>query len=126
MILTMPDNSQLAEFANLILTWVGYGTVIGLTAKAIMPGKDPGGAIATLLMGIVGTLIGVAVLKLLYPSQLISPISVKGFAVGTAGALLLLTFYKVLGGYWFVEGGGLRTIRRRRRRRRYDTAFIDD
>ena len=116
------DFALLAEYANLALTWIGFGTVVGLAAKAVMPGRDPGGPIATLLMGIAGTLIGCAVLKYFYPVQNIQPISVEGFAVGSAGALVLLIFYKVLGGYWFVEGEQVssRHRRRRRRNRAYD------
>ena len=45
---------QLTEWAKVGLEWVGFGTLTGLLAKAIMPGKDPGGAIATLAMGIGG------------------------------------------------------------------------
>ena len=117
------DFSQLAEYANLALTGIGFGTVVGLAAKAIMPGKDPGGTIATLLMGIVGTLIGCALLKYFYPEQNIQPISIEGFAVGAGGAFVLLTFYKVLGGYWWVEGET--GVRRRRRRKRFSAAYDD-
>lgn len=113
---------QLADFANLGLTWVGFGTVVGLAAKAVMPGRDPGGTIATLLMGIAGTLIGCAILKYFYPLQEIKPISLEGFSVGAGGAFILLLFYKVLGGYWFTEGE-LVTGRHRRRRRRYRTVL---
>ena len=35
---------QITEWAKIILEWVGFGTLTGLLAKAIMPGKDPGGA----------------------------------------------------------------------------------
>ena len=34
---------------NEMLRWVGFGTLVGLAAKAIMPGRDPGGAVATIL-----------------------------------------------------------------------------
>ena len=118
------DMAQLAEYANLALTWIGFGTVVGLAAKAVMPGRDPGGPVATLLMGIAGTLIGCAILKYFYPSQNIQPISLQGFSVGSAGAFVLLAFYKVLGGYWFIEGEQT-TLRSRRRRRRYRTAYDD-
>ena len=116
--------AQLAEYANLVLTWIGFGTIVGLAAKAIMPGRDPGGTIATLLMGIAGTLIGCALLKYFYPTQVIQPISIQGFAAGSVGALVLLTFYKVLGGYWFTEGEPT-SLRRRRRRRNYKTVYDD-
>lgn len=117
------DYAQLAAYANLALTWIGFGTVVGLAAKAIMPGRDPGGAIATVLMGIAGTLIGCAILQYFSASErVVEPVSVEGFAVGSAGALVLLIFYKVLGGYWFIEGEQVssRHRRRRRRNRAYD------
>ncbi|MEZ5948156.1 MAG: hypothetical protein R3C12_02750 [Planctomycetaceae bacterium] len=46
------------QAANEMLLWVGFGTLIGLAAKAIMPGRDPGGAISTVMMGIGGSVIG--------------------------------------------------------------------
>jgi uncharacterized membrane protein YeaQ/YmgE (transglycosylase-associated protein family) len=118
------DLENLAALANLGLTWIGFGTVVGLAAKAVMPGRDPGGTIATILMGISGTLIGCALLRFFYPNQFIQPISLEGFAVGAGGAFILLAFYKVLGGYWFIEGEQ-QTMRHRRRKRRYRTV-IDD
>lgn len=119
------DSDQLAEYANLALTWIGFGTVVGLGAKAIMPGRDPGGAIATVLMGIVGTLIGCASLQYFSDTATrIEPVSWQGFIVGLGGAFVILAFYKVLGGYWFEEGEG-GTIRRRRRRRRSRAAYDD-
>jgi uncharacterized membrane protein YeaQ/YmgE (transglycosylase-associated protein family) len=117
------DYDQIAVYCDLALTWIGFGTVVGLAAKAIMPGRDPGGAIATVLMGIAGTLIGCAVLQYFSPAgAVVKPVSIEGFAVGSGGALVLLIFYKVLGGYWFIEG---ETTGRRRRRRRYDTVYDD-
>lgn len=120
------DFNQLAEFANLVLTWVGFGTVVGLAAKAVMPGRDPGGTVATLLMGIAGTLIGCAILKYFYPTQNIQPVSLEGFSVGAGGAFILLLFYKVLGGYWFTEGEQLSQRHRRGRRRRPIRAVLDE
>ena len=84
--------SSLHEF----LVWVGFGTIVGLTAKAIMPGKDPGGTVATLLMGIVGTVIGCGTLAFFMPSAKITPISPWGFVAATSGAFLLLGFYRIL------------------------------
>ena len=118
------DFEQLAEYANLALTWIGFGTVVGLTAKAVMPGRDPGGAIATVLMGIVGTLIGCACLQFFTESAVrVEPISIQGFTVGSGGAFVILIFYKVLGGHWFIEGE-TRPVTRRRRRR--SSAVYDD
>ena len=37
------DDSQLKALAEYVLLWIGFGTVVGLTAKVLMPGRDPGG-----------------------------------------------------------------------------------
>ena len=41
-----------------ILTWILFGLVIGVIAKLLMPGRDPGGFIITILLGIAGALVG--------------------------------------------------------------------
>jgi uncharacterized membrane protein YeaQ/YmgE (transglycosylase-associated protein family) len=111
------ENPQFMEtvqqLATQVLTWVGFGTLVGLLAKAIMPGKDPGGAVATLAMGIVGTIIGCGTLSYFWQGHIVSPISPIGFFVATAGAFVLLFFYKLLGGYYFDEGSGP-LVRKRR------------
>ncbi len=115
------------EWANTILVWIGFGTVVGLLAKAIMPGRDPGGAIATLLMGIGGTVIGCGLLTFFHDGERVTPISPIGFCVATGGAFIILFFYRILAGHWFVEGDEVsrrarhgRRIRRRRYREAYD------
>ncbi len=88
-------------WVQMVLTWIGFGTLVGLAAKGIMPGRDPGGSIVTLLLGIVGTVIGCGVTMLATHGQTVSPISVIGFGVGTAGAFTLLLFYRLLSGRLF-------------------------
>ncbi|MBN1852560.1 MAG: GlsB/YeaQ/YmgE family stress response membrane protein [Pirellulales bacterium] len=128
----MPEiqlSTQFQLIANDVLVWIGFGTVVGLLAKAVMPGRDPGGAVATLAMGVGGTIIGCATLSYFYHGERVTPISPMGLLVGTGGAFLLLFFYRILGGYFFVEGEQVsRTHRRstRRRRRRYDAAVYED
>lgn len=113
--------TDLENMAKVVFMWIGFGTVVGLAAKAIMPGRDPGGSLATLLMGVAGTVIGCALLKFFYPEVDVSPISLVGFCVGTGGAFIILTFYKVLGGFWFVEGETQAPLRLRRRAARRKT-----
>ena len=86
-----------------ILVWIGYGTVVGLLAKAVMPGRDPGGALATLAMGITGVIIGCGVWSLLGDVERVTPISPSGLVAGTLGAFVILLFYRMLGGYWYEE-----------------------
>src|SRR6187200_248945 len=97
---------SVAQMTNLVLVWVGFGTIVGLLAKAIMPGRDPGGAVATLAIGVVGTIIGCGVVSYFWQGHIVSPISPLGFCVATAGAFVLLFFYKLLGGYYFKEDEG--------------------
>jgi uncharacterized membrane protein YeaQ/YmgE (transglycosylase-associated protein family) len=121
------DFAQQAQaWANDILVWIGFGTVVGLLAKAIMPGRDPGGAIATLLMGIGGTVIGCGVVSYFYEGHRVTPITPMGAVVATAGAFVLLFFYRLLSGYIFQEGDTRVRRRHSRRRRRYDSVAYDD
>ena len=122
----LPATAQ--QWANDILVWIGFGTLVGLMAKAIMPGRDPGGAVATLLMGIGGTIIGCSVTTYVANSQRVTPISPLGFAVATLGAFILLFFYRLLGGRFFYEGDRGTQIRMPNfsRRRRYSATRIDE
>lgn len=107
----MIDNAELMttvqNVAHDMLTWVGFGTLTGLLAKAIMPGRDPGGTVATLLMGIGGSVIGSGVLMLCTDGMRVTPISPLGFLVATAGAFVLLASYRIMGGYWLRESNPL-------------------
>ena len=110
----LPQATQ--QLAEHMLMWVGYGTLVGLLAKAIMPGRDPGGAIATLAMGIGGSVLGSGILAYFWEGHRVSPISPAGFLIGTTGAFVLLGFYRLLAGYYFTEGQTRRTTYATRRR----------
>jgi len=86
-----------------ILSWIIVGLVAGALAKLIMPGRDPGGIIVTMLIGIVGAIIGGFVVGLFVGGDLISGINITTILVATLGAILLLAIYR-----WFV---GRRTSR---------------
>ncbi len=118
-------DGQLMEMARYwaheLLVWVGFGTLVGLAAKAIMPGRDPGGAVGTMLMGIAGSIIGCALLLFFVEKGRITPISPLGFVVGTGGAFIILLFFRILNHSFFVEAedGWRGRWRRWYRRRRY-------
>ena len=121
-------SEQAQQWTNDILVWIGFGTMVGLLAKAIMPGRDPGGAVATLAMGIGGTVIGCGTLSYFYEGQRVTPISPLGLVVATGGAFVLLFFYRLLAGYWFVEGDTppRRRIRRPHRSRRDRVPYYEE
>ncbi|MBI1346905.1 GlsB/YeaQ/YmgE family stress response membrane protein [bacterium] len=91
------------QAAHDLLVWVGFGTLVGLAAKAIMPGRDPGGTIGTLMMGIGGSVIGCGLLLLIDSSYRITPVSPMGFVAGTAGAFIILLFFRILSNSYVVE-----------------------
>jgi uncharacterized membrane protein YeaQ/YmgE (transglycosylase-associated protein family) len=74
-----------------ILGWIVFGLVVGAIAKLLMPGRDPGGFIVTILLGIVGALIGGFIGRALGWYQ---PGEPAGFLMATLGAILLLFIYR--------------------------------
>jgi uncharacterized membrane protein YeaQ/YmgE (transglycosylase-associated protein family) len=121
----------LRSSVNELLRWVGFGTLTGLAAKAILPGRDPGGAVSTMLTGIAGSVIGCGTAMFFWRDASIDPISVRGFFAAVLGAFILLFFYRLLSGSFFREtnDGEDRWLHKFRRRvkRRYiaDDALRD-
>jgi uncharacterized membrane protein YeaQ/YmgE (transglycosylase-associated protein family) len=72
------------------------GLIVGAFAKLIMPGRDPGGIIVTMLLGIAGALVGGFVGRAL---GLYGPGQSAGFIVSLLGAILLLAIYRVVIGH---------------------------
>jgi uncharacterized membrane protein YeaQ/YmgE (transglycosylase-associated protein family) len=75
-----------------ILGWILFGLVVGIVAKFIMPGRDPGGIIVTILLGIVGALLGGYIGQALH---LYGPGEPAGFVGATLGAILVLFIYRM-------------------------------
>ena len=78
-----------------ILGWIIFGLVVGAIAKLLMPGRDPGGIIVTMLLGIVGAVLGGFVGRSL---GLYGPEDSAGFLMATVGAIVVLLLYRVLVG----------------------------
>lgn len=75
-----------------ILTWIVFGLIVGVVAKLIMPGRDPGGFIVTIVLGIVGALLGGFVGRAM---GLYAPDEPAGFLMATLGAIILLAIYRL-------------------------------
>jgi uncharacterized membrane protein YeaQ/YmgE (transglycosylase-associated protein family) len=125
---TQPEFQQIfQQWANDILVWIGFGTLVGLLAKAVMPGRDPGGAMATLLMGIGGTAIGCGLVSYFYQGERVTPISPLGLAVATGGAFVILFFYRLLAGRLFLEEARTkRVVRAPHRSRQVEVVHYED
>ena len=76
-----------------ILSWILFGLVIGIIAKVLMPGRDPGGFIITILLGIAGALLGGFVGRAM---GFYGEGQTAGWLMSIAGAVLLLVIYRMM------------------------------
>ena len=76
-----------------ILSWIVFGLVIGIIAKLLMPGRDPGGFIVTILLGIAGALVGGFVGRAM---GLYSAGQSAGWIMSILGAVILLALYRMM------------------------------
>ena len=76
-----------------ILSWIVFGLVIGFIAKLLMPGRDPGGFIVTMLLGIAGALVGGFIGRAM---GFYGPNQSAGWLMSILGAIILLALYRVL------------------------------
>jgi uncharacterized membrane protein YeaQ/YmgE (transglycosylase-associated protein family) len=78
-----------------VLSWIVLGLVAGLLAKIILPGKDPGGAIVTILIGIVGAVIGGFIGTRLGWGE-VTGLDLRSIVLSIGGAIVLLCGLRVL------------------------------
>ena len=76
-----------------VIGWIVFGLIVGALAKLLMPGKDPGGIIVTMLIGIVGALLGGFIGRSL---GWYGPEDAAGFLMSLVGAVLLLFIYRMM------------------------------
>jgi uncharacterized membrane protein YeaQ/YmgE (transglycosylase-associated protein family) len=88
------------QWVNVVLMWVGFGTLAGLLATVIFPLRRTIGPFMAMVMGIAGSTVGLLGLSWLFPGRLLNPISPLGFLAATIGAFVLLVLYR-LGGLCF-------------------------
>lgn len=78
-----------------ILSWIIMGLIVGVLAKWIMPGKDPGGIIVTICIGIAGAFVGGFIGSFLGIGD-VSGFNLISFVLATGGAILLLIIYRII------------------------------
>ena len=76
-----------------ILGWILFGLIVGALAKFVMPGRDPGGIIVTMLIGIAGAVLGGFLGRAF---GLYSEGEAAGFVMSFLGAVALLALYRVM------------------------------
>ena len=75
-----------------IIGWIVFGLVVGIVAKFLMPGRDPGGFVITALIGIVGAVVGGFVGRTIGLYKDGDPV---GFVMAFIGAIILLAVYRL-------------------------------
>jgi uncharacterized membrane protein YeaQ/YmgE (transglycosylase-associated protein family) len=76
-----------------IISWIVFGLIVGAIAKLLMPGRDPGGFIVTMLLGVVGALLGGFIGRAL---GLYGPEEAAGWLMSIVGAIVVLMLYRLL------------------------------
>ncbi len=93
----MPELSPLAQtWVNVVLIWVGFGSLAGLLARVILPFQEPTGSLPTLTLGVTGSAIGLGLLSWVQGGGPANPIGPIGFLAAVAGAFGLLLVYHML------------------------------
>lgn len=78
-----------------ILAWLLFGLVAGAVAKWIVPGRDPGGVLVTLVLGVSGALAGGFAATALGVGS-VEGFDLESFAIAVAGAVFLLVVYRLV------------------------------
>jgi uncharacterized membrane protein YeaQ/YmgE (transglycosylase-associated protein family) len=76
-----------------VIGWIVFGLIVGAIAKLMMPGRDPGGFIVTMLLGIAGALVGGFLGR---AAGWYGPNDPAGFLMSLFGAVVLLLFYRMI------------------------------
>ena len=93
----MPELSPLAQsWVNVVLVWIGFGSLAGLLARVILPFHEPSGSLPTMTLGITGSAVGLGLLSWIQGGGPSNPISPSGFLAAVAGAFGLLLAYHLL------------------------------
>ena len=78
-----------------IITWIILGLIVGIIAKLLMPGKDPGGFIITVLIGIAGALIGGFISSAIGIGG-VTGFNIQSLVISVLGSMVLLGIYRVV------------------------------
>jgi uncharacterized membrane protein YeaQ/YmgE (transglycosylase-associated protein family) len=79
-----------------ILAWILFGLIAGGLAKLIMPGKDPGGCLVTIAIGIAGALLGGFLGQSIFKTGPVTGFNLPSLAIAVIGSILLLAIYRLL------------------------------
>ena len=76
-----------------VIAWILFGLIVGIIAKLLMPGRDPGGFIITMVLGVAGALLGGFIGRAM---GFYGPNEGAGWIVSILGAIILLALYRMV------------------------------
>jgi len=77
-----------------IVTWIIFGAIVGVIARFLMPGRDPMGWVATIVLGIVGSFVGGYLAQLFFAGNASLPPPQSGWFGSIVGAIVILAIYR--------------------------------
>lgn len=81
-----------------IISWILLGLVAGAIAKALTPGRDPGGCVVTMVIGIIGAVIGGWIATHFLHMGTVNGFNLRSILIATGGAVVALLIWGALGG----------------------------
>ena len=81
-----------------IVAWIFFGLIAGVVAKLLMPGRDPGGCIVTMLLGVAGAFVGGFVFEQLTGRAQMMRFDFGSLLVAIIGAIVVLLVYRLIVG----------------------------
>ena len=93
----MHFSPEAQRWVEVVLIWIGFGTLAGLLARAILPGRAPYGPLGTVVLGIMGTTLGLFIAsRLVEPGEFTNPINPIGLVAATIGTFVMMIVYRCM------------------------------
>lgn len=77
-----------------LIAWIGMGLIAGILAKFLLPGRDPGGIFITIVVGILGAMLGGWIGTQVGIGS-VNDFSLKSIGIATGGSIILLVLYRM-------------------------------
>ena len=78
-----------------VLSWIILGLIVGIIEKILMPGKDPGGIVMTIILGITGAFLGGFISSTLGFGS-VTGFDIRSLLIAVVGSIMLLIIYRAL------------------------------
>ena len=80
------------------LGWIVLGLIVGALAKLVMPGRDGGGIFLTIILGVVGAIVGGVIGKYIFHTDLGGFFNLRTWVLGLVGSIVVLGLYRLVSG----------------------------